>query len=272
MATVTVIDPVTRIEGHLKVEITIDSVGGLTKVTNAKCTGTLFRGFETILTGRDPKDATVLTQRICGVCPVSHALASTLALESAAEFTAPTNARILRNLVLGANFLQSHILHFYLLAAPDFVAAPAGAPWAPAWNVDMRAGLEGVSGHIPMAVQARRRAHEMGAVFGGRLPSPHTYVAGGFTSVPNSTLTSKFRSHLTWLTNFIQNTYIPDVEMVANTYSTSFSRSERGRETFIAYGVFDQNSSGSSSDAQRGGRGGSNPPPTTVSALDLTPP
>ncbi|MFZ2444951.1 MAG: nickel-dependent hydrogenase large subunit [Syntrophobacteraceae bacterium] len=266
MATVTVIDPVTRIEGHLKVEITIDSVGGLTQVTDAKCTGTLFRGFETVLAGRDPRDATVLTQRICGVCPVSHALASTLALESAAEFTAPTNARLLRNLVLGANFLQSHILHFYLLAAPDYVAAPAGAPWSPAWSVDMRTGLGTVSGHIPTAVTARRRAHEMGAVFGGRMPAPHTYVAGGFTSLPDSASITKFRSHLTWLTNFIQNTYIPDVEMVANMYS-DFFKIGKGPGNFIAYGVFDQNSSGSSKLLRRGAV--LNSAPTNVADINL---
>src|SRR5512137_1562167 len=100
MATVTIVDPVTRVEGHMKVEVTIDTVGGALQVTDAKCTGTLFRGFENILKGRDPKDAVYLTERICGVCPVSHGLASSLALESAAGLTVPANARIMRNLVL----------------------------------------------------------------------------------------------------------------------------------------------------------------------------
>ncbi len=114
MATITVMDPVTRIEGHLKVEVTIDRVGGDDQIVDARCTGTLFRGFETILEGRAPTDAPILTQRICGVCPVSHGMASVMALEAAAGFQPPANARVLRNLVLGANFLQSHILHFYL--------------------------------------------------------------------------------------------------------------------------------------------------------------
>jgi hydrogenase large subunit len=251
VATVTIVDPVTRIEGHLKITITIDKVGGITQITNAQCTGTMFRGFEKILTGRDPKDATILTQRICGVCPVSHSMASTLGLESAAKFTAPANARILRNLVLGANFLQSHILHFYLLTAPDFVAAPASAPWTPSWNVDMRAGLSSVSGHIPSAVEARRRAHEMGAVFGGKLPHPHTSVAGGFTANFNSASIAKFQTNLTWLTNFIQNTYIPDVQAVANVYS-DFKSIGKGPANFIAFGVFDQNDAGTSKLLKRG--------------------
>lgn len=255
MATVTIVDPVTRIEGHLKIQITIDKVGGITQITDAQCTGTMFRGFEKILTGRDPKDATVLTQRICGVCPVSHSMASTLGLESAAAFTAPANARIMRNLVLGANFLQSHILHFYLLTAPDFVATPASAPWTPSWNVDMRIGLDSVSAHIPLAVEARRRAHEMGAVFGGRLPHPHTSVAGGHTVALNSTtlspLVARFQANLTWLTNFIQNTYIPDVQAVSNTYSDFHSIGE-GPANFIAYGVFDQNDAGTKKLLKRG--------------------
>src|SRR5512138_1958757 len=106
MPTNPVMDPVTRIEGHLKVEVTIDSVSGRQQVTDARCTGTLFRGFEKILLGRAPTDAPVLTQRICGVCPVSHGLASTLALEKAAGRVQPTNARLLRNLVLGSNYVQ----------------------------------------------------------------------------------------------------------------------------------------------------------------------
>ncbi len=251
MATVTIVDPVTRIEGHLKIQITIDKVGGITKITDAKCTGTLFRGFENLLAGRDPKDATILTQRICGVCPVSHALTSTLALESAAKFTPPANARILRNLVLGANFLQSHILHFYLLTAPDFVPTPASAPWTPGWNVDMRAGLDSVGANIPKAVAARRLAHEMGAVFGGRMPSPHTYVPGGFTSVPNSTLIKKFKTSLTSLTSFIQNTYIPDVQLVSSVYS-DFHQIGKGPGNFLAYGVFDLNDAGTSKLLKRG--------------------
>ena len=168
MAVVTVVDPVTRIEGHMKVEVTIDKVGGVNQITDAKCTGTLFRGFENILTGRDPKDAPILTQRICGVCPVSHAMASTLALDSAAGITAPANARIMRNLVLAANFVQSHILHFYHLALPDYVDGPAMPPWQPSWKADKRASgaiTATLIAHYLQALEMRRKAHEMGALF-----------------------------------------------------------------------------------------------------------
>ena len=103
------IDPVTRLEGHLDIEVTVETVDGIQQVTDAKSSGTMFRGFEVILKGRDPRDATILTQRICGVCPVSHAMASTLNLEAAFGVVPTNDGRILRNLVLGANFIMSHI-------------------------------------------------------------------------------------------------------------------------------------------------------------------
>ncbi|MFP5212246.1 MAG: nickel-dependent hydrogenase large subunit [Acidobacteriota bacterium] len=263
MATIKVMDPVTRIEGHMKVEITVDTVGGVQQVTNAKCTGTLFRGFETILTGRDPKDAPIITTRICGVCPVSHAMASSMALDAAAKKTISANARILRNLTLGANFIQSHILHFYLLAALDYATGPGGAPFTPAWTTDMR-GLN-LTNSMVKAIEARRVAHQMGSVFGGRMPTPHTYVPGGFTAVPNSSRISTFRGFLTSLRSFIQNTYIPDVQMVANVYD-DFLSIGKGHGNLMAYGVFDLTADGSSKLLKRGVVNAT--APTTVATLD----
>ena len=204
-----IVDPVTRIEGHMKVEVTIDQVAGQFEVTDAHSTGTLFRGFETVLNGRNPWDAPIITERICGVCPVSHGMASVKALEAAAARKASGNARILRNLVLGADFLHSHILHFYLLAAMDYVKGPASAPWTPAWAIPARSGLDtlAIAGNLPNAIEARRRAHEMGALFGGKMPHPPAYIAGGFTAAPTSDNITKFGAHLDWLIGFIQNVY-----------------------------------------------------------------
>lgn len=240
MATITIMDPVTRIEGHMKVEVSIEGK----QVVDARCTGTLFRGFENILVGRDPWDAPVITQRICGVCPVSHAQASVLALDNAAGWTPPTNARILRNLTLGANFIQSHILHFYLLAVLDYVKGPQVAPWVPAWDVDMREGLGGVADHIAgYAIEARRRAHEMGAVFGGKMPGSHALIPGGYTATPTAERVNRFRDHLDWLTNFIRNLYIPDAEAVAGAYP-DYRRIGVGCEDLLAYGVFELDDAG----------------------------
>ncbi len=246
MAIITVMDPVTRIEGHMKVEVTIDAVDGEMQVVDARCTGTLFRGFERILVGRDPKDATVITSRICGVCPVSHSMASVRCLEDAAGCAPPSSARVVRNLILGANFLQSHILHFYLLGALDYVRGPQGAPWTPAWDVDLRSdpALDIVAGHLTQALEARRRAHEMAAVFGGRMPLQHAFVPGGVTAPPTAERIHAFRGHLDWLTGFIRDAYLPDVEALGRVYS-DFRNVGVGWGNLMAYGVFDLDDSGS---------------------------
>ena len=111
------IDPVTRIEGHLAIHLDIKD--GL--VNHAECVGEMFRGFETILKDRDPLDAQQITQRICGVCPVSHGMASVLAQDDAYGIKPPENGRLIRNIILASNYIQSHIIHFYQLSALDFV-------------------------------------------------------------------------------------------------------------------------------------------------------
>lgn len=112
-----VIDPITRIEGHLRIEVKIEN--GF--VTDAWSAGTQFRGIELILNGRDPRDAWVFTQRICGVCTTVHAIASVRVVENALGVTVPDNARLLRNLIEGAQFIQDHVIHFYHLHALDWV-------------------------------------------------------------------------------------------------------------------------------------------------------
>ena len=112
-----VVDPVTRIEGHLRIEAEVD--GGTVK--DAWSSSTMFRGIELILKGRDPRDAWVFTQRICGVCTTVHAIASIRAVENAIGAKPPPNARLLRNLIMSAQMVQDHVVHFYHLHALDWV-------------------------------------------------------------------------------------------------------------------------------------------------------
>jgi [NiFe] hydrogenase large subunit/hydrogenase large subunit len=112
-----VVDPVTRIEGHLRIEAEVD--GG--KVQDAWSSSTMFRGIEMILQGRDPRDAWVFTQRICGVCTTVHAIASIRAVENAIGAVPPPNARLLRNLIIAMQAVQDHVVHFYHLHALDWV-------------------------------------------------------------------------------------------------------------------------------------------------------
>ena len=112
-----VIDPITRIEGHLRVDCEIDNG----KVTKAWSSGQMWRGIELILKGRDPREAWIFTQRICGVCTTVHALASVRAVENALKLEVPLNAQYIRNMIQTAHAVHDHIVHFYHLSALDWV-------------------------------------------------------------------------------------------------------------------------------------------------------
>lgn len=112
-----VVDPITRIEGHLRIEAVVENG----KITEAYSSGTMVRGFEKILKGRDPRDAWAFTERACGVCTTVHALASVRCVEDALGISVPKNAELIRNLMFCAQYAQDHVVHFYHLHALDWV-------------------------------------------------------------------------------------------------------------------------------------------------------
>jgi hydrogenase large subunit len=112
-----VIDPITRIEGHLRIEVEVKDG----RVTDAYSSGTMVRGFEAILKGRDPRDAWAFCERACGVCTTVHALASVRTVEDALDIAVPPNAELVRNLMFCAQYMQDHVVHFYHLHALDWV-------------------------------------------------------------------------------------------------------------------------------------------------------
>ena len=113
-----VVDPVTRIEGHLRIEAETDADGRIVRASSA---GTMVRGIEIILRGRDPRDAWAFAQRICGVCTLVHGIASIRAVEDALDIAIPRNAQLIRNLMIGAQYVHDHVMHFYHLHALDWV-------------------------------------------------------------------------------------------------------------------------------------------------------
>ena len=117
MANRITIDPITRIEGHLRIDVEVDN----NAVSNAWASCTMWRGIENILKGRDPRDAWLFTQRFCGVCTTVHAMASVRSVEDALKLEVPINAQYIRNLILIAHALHDHIVHFYQLSALDWV-------------------------------------------------------------------------------------------------------------------------------------------------------
>ena len=123
-----VVDPITRIEGHLRIEVQAENG----RIADAWASSTQFRGIEIIMEGRDPRDAWAFTQRICGVCTVVHAVASLRAVEDALDIRIPANANIIRNLIHGMQFVQDHVIHFYHLHALDWVDVVSALDASPA--------------------------------------------------------------------------------------------------------------------------------------------
>src|SRR5512138_1485329 len=151
------IDPVTRIEGHLRIDVEVE--GGAVK--NAWSSGTMWRGIETILKGRDPRDAWVFTQRICGVCTTVHAITSVRAVENALGLEIPLNAQLIRNLMVIAHGLHDHVVHFYQLSALDWVdvtKALVADPLKASQLGESLSAWPGNSRHALAAVKAKLQA------------------------------------------------------------------------------------------------------------------
>ncbi|MFZ0158568.1 MAG: nickel-dependent hydrogenase large subunit [Kineosporiaceae bacterium] len=148
MTTRIVLDPVTRIEGHLRMELLTD--GGT--ITDAYAETTQFKGIELVVKDRDPRDAWAFVQRICGVCTVVHAVASVRAVEDAVVYPVPKAADLIRNLVLGSQIVQDHVIHFYHLQALDFVNVVNAATGDPAKAAQAATALEP---HYPLNSRPR---------------------------------------------------------------------------------------------------------------------
>jgi hydrogenase large subunit len=272
MAKTITVGPVTRIEGHLDIEVTLDTVDGVQQVVDARVSGTMFRGFEIILKGKHPRDAIPLTQRICGVCPTSHGMAASMTLEAAYGPSAapPPNGRILRNLIHGADFLQSHILHFYHLALLDYVDSPgvlgatSSAHRYTAPDVIPGPEAAGLLENYVKAMDIRRKTHQMGAIFGGKMPCTPVFVAGGCTQTLTDTLDlatageptgseriAQFRKLLDEARGFIDAAYLPDVRSLVRRFP-AYSKIGRGCGNLLAFGAFDLDDTGSKRLLKRG--------------------
>ena len=256
-----VIDPISRIEGHLRIEAVVEN--GVVK--DARSSGMMFRGLEIMLQGHDPRDAQMYSHRICGVCPTSHSIASTLCLDSAFGIAdkIPDNGRIMRNLILGAAHVSDHILHFYHLAALDYVDVTHVAkysgndsglnsvkkfiergelgPFVPRYEGDYRlppqANIDCVA-HYVKALEMRRKGQEMQVIFGVRMPHNPGTIPGGCTEVATVDKIANFLWRLNELRDFVDNVYIPDVLAVAGIYSDYFGIGA-GCGNLLSFGSFD---------------------------------
>jgi hydrogenase large subunit len=156
------IDPVTRIEGHLRIDVEVENG----KVKDAWSSGQMWRGIELILKGRDPREAWFFTQRICGVCTTVHAIASVRAVESALQLEVPLNAQYIRNLIVAAHSLHDHVVHFYHLSALDWVDVTSALKADPAKAAALGESLSAWPGNSRREMEAVKKKLE-------------TFVAGG---------------------------------------------------------------------------------------------
>jgi hydrogenase large subunit len=271
MAQIVTIDPVTRIEGHLRIDVEVgDGV-----VKDAWSSGTMFRGFEMLLKDKHPWDAQQVTERICGVCPLVHGTASSYNLDSAMDVDLPDNARLIRNFCLGGNFIQSHVLHFYHLAALDYVDVTAAVnyagsdpglqalkgkiaglakagdvyPFLPRYESDDYISDPELAtilvGHYVSALEARKKAQELISIFYGRMPMFVGTIPGGVTVQPTVSNIAAARARLAELRLWIDSVYVQDIVTIAGVpeYAPFLTVGDSGGN-YLAYGGFDEDSQG----------------------------
>jgi len=275
-----VIDPLTRIEGHLRVECEVKDG----KVVDAWASGALYRGMETVLLDRSPEDAFYVCQRICGVCPISHSHASAQATENALGITIPEGGRLVRNLLEAAQFLHSHILWFYHLTALDYVSpvnalsaniadtyalaqaagtrvADFGAVAArikafvdngqlsifsnhywdhPGYALPPELDLIAVA-HYLEALEVQAVANEIVAVIAGKFSHPMTSIPGGTAFVPTEDKLDDILFRFLRVKDFIDTALIPDTLAIAP-FILDAATFGAGTGNFLSWGVFEKTS------------------------------
>lgn len=264
------IDPFTRIEGHLAINLEVEN----NFVTDAECVGEMFRGFEQIMKGRSPLDAQQIMQRICGVCPVSHGQASSLAQEAAYGLEPPDNGRLIRNIMLGANYCHNNVTHFYHLSAMDFVDIKGilayqgkdrmllgikdwvqqemgsknlfpAAPFLPRFETryieDPEVNITALKNYF-VAMEVRATAHQIVAIWGGKMPHCASNMPGGVTEQVTSKKIALCRTKTRQLREFLNESYSKDVLAVASEFP-EYWRLGKSCGNYMSYGCFPQSSS-----------------------------
>src|SRR6266511_3413645 len=240
-----VVDPVTRIEGHLRIEAQVD--GGA--VRDAWSSSTMWRGIESILTGRDPRDAWYFAQRICGVCTTVHALASVRAVEDALGIDPPPNAKLAATLSdyprSGAGQFKAVRDRLRAFVQGGRLGPFAGGWWGhPAYRLPPEINLIAVS-HYLDALDFQRDFVRIHALLGGKNPHPQTYLVGGMAvpidpnsqSAINADTLAELRVLLNRGLDFVRQAYVPDLLAIASHYP-EWTKIGRGLGNYLAFGDF----------------------------------
>lgn len=232
------IDPVTRVSGLLGIEINVEN----NRVINAKVTGNQFRGMEKIFIGRFPFDLINLTPRVCGICSTHHALASTLALESALNIKPDENGKKIRDIANGFELLQNYIRHLYFMVIPDYVKIISINPLYKRESEGMDYRLndkenEKINESYVEAIKYSREAHRALAMITGKAPHPHGIWIGGVTTKIDIANLEGLKYSLNNIKNFVVNRMINDVEIIAERYNEYYKLGS-GHKNFMSFGLF----------------------------------
>ncbi|MHB8840948.1 MAG: nickel-dependent hydrogenase large subunit [Candidatus Aquicultor sp.] len=264
-----VIDPITRIEGHLRITCIVENG----KVTDAWNTCTLFRGFEIFMKNRDPMGIWHFAQRICGVCPTPHALNSVQAVERAMGIEkVDDNARLVRNMMEASQIGYDHILWFYILNAFDYVNVPNAlnarpttqalkdvqdkvnavvqsgqlGPFAnmfwdhPGYKLSPDLDLE-LTAHYLQSIDAQQAANDAAAFMGGKYPMIMNYVPGGVTQLPSIEEILFYRGRMEQVQAFVNEVMVPDLLAIAPFY-LDLAKTGKGHANYLTWGVLDEKS------------------------------
>ena len=242
MTRIVVIDPVTRIEGELSLELGVDDTSGT--IASAKATGTLFRGFENIVLNRDPRDAAPILSAICGVCYCDHHVASVRAVEHAAGLTSyaddysaeqtsiPANAVLARNVVMGADWAYSHMVHILALAGPDYHQYVLIDALSPAFSISSYADLL-----RQFIVPAQQYMNQAITLWGGKTPHPRATVPGGNPMRPTTDVIEQTRVKVAQ-SRALTDIILPVVWNYLTSNATELGALGHGPGNFISMGAF----------------------------------
>ncbi|NLJ86357.1 MAG: nickel-dependent hydrogenase large subunit [Firmicutes bacterium] len=227
--------PVTRLSGLLSIDVMVDGQ----VVVDAKVKGNQYRGFEHMLVGRDIRDAPYFTERICGICSLAHGTVSNYVLDTIFADSVPAQGQLLRNIMLGLEFLQNHIRHFYGFGLPDYIELPPGLPYqGPVVDrrLSPRVNQELVD-HYTASFGIAAKAHEAQTIFGGKAPHQHGMVHGGVAVVPGADKILHATGLVREVKEFITSSLLPDTDLLARCYPDYYEIG-KGPRRFLSFGLF----------------------------------
>jgi hydrogenase large subunit len=228
--------PITRI--HEPLQVDIETEGG--KIVDAWTGGHMFRGFEKMLKDRDPRDAGLITQRVCGICSTAHAVASTYALRDAYRLRPTDNGELLTNIIFGSDIMQNHLRHICLLTAFDYVKGPDKPPFVPVQPGDYRFPKQvndKLAADMLRGTDMAIRAHEITAIWGAKAPHVQTILPTGVTTPVTIERVVSSMAITREILEFVKGALMPNIQLIADTYK-DYYQVGIGYGNFLSYGLF----------------------------------